>query len=289
MGLPNKRRAPVSGGSFDFHRGNRVERFSFTCVAVRKAPKRSKHLRKCFSVVKVPCSSYNVFMDTLAFGGFTYGRCLGKFNISVTRSVRLFGKRAIASRRIIDHLKLPIFIGPGSNNDDFKIAGIGRTSTVRPTVSGTFDRNQRIIVRDFVSKARIAYNYCGATSGRIIFPLARIMASGRFFSFSTGCGKRMRRVAPTHVSTRRARGMRHRASEVCSVLKTGNLVHISCVVPTSNRPGLLRIGAAPNVATADFVPRRMQTTNLRVGSIVASVVRGRFGWLAVGGYRLPVV
>lgn len=213
---------------------------------------------------------------TVACSGFIYGRCLGTFNIHVSRSLLLHRKRTISSRSIIRGVNLPYFVGPGLKKSDFNIAGIGAHRRVRPTVTGTFDRTRRIVVRTFVNKARLAYNYCGAGRGSMIFPLARIIARGRFFSCSTGCGKRISRVAPTHVSRRLAQHIRALASTVCSVLKYSNVVQISCVVARNRGVGLLRIGAAPNVATADFVPRRIHTTKLSVGSIVASVVRGGF-------------
>lgn len=268
----------MSEGSFDFVGKARGIIFSFTCVAVRNAPNRSKHLRNCFSVVHVPCSYYKILTTTVACSGFTYGRCLGTFKIHVTRSLLLHRKRSISSRSILRGVNLPYFVGPDLNNSDFKIAGIGAGRRVRPTVIGTFNRTRRILIRTFVRNARLAYNYCGAGRGSIIFPPARMIARGRFFSCSTGCGKRMSRVAPTHVSSRLASQIRVLASTVCSVLNYSNVVHISCVIATNRGVGLLRIGAAPKVATADFVPRRMHTTNLRVGSIVASVVRGGF-WL----------
>lgn len=266
----------MSHGSFDFVRGNRGGRFSFTCVAVRKAPKRGNVLRNCFSLLKVPCSDYGMLMSTVAFGGFAYGRCLGNFNVHMTRSLVLHGKFRVASRRMVGGVNLPYFVGPGTNNSDFNIAGMGAGRSVRPTVRGTFRRDSRMVVRTFVGKARVAYNYCGASSGRIMFPVARIIDTGRFFSCKTGCGNRSRRVAPTHLPRSATRHMHLLASTVCSVLKYSNLVHVSCVVARNRGMGLLRVGAAPNVATADFVPRRIHTTKLSVGSIVASVVRGGF-------------
>ncbi len=172
-------------------------------------------------------------------------------------------------------------MGPGTNKSDFKIAGMGDTKRVAGTVDGTVSRDSRMVVRTFVPKHRVAYKYCGAHGNRIILPVARMIAKGRFFSCSTGCGKRIRRVAPTQLSRRATRHMQLVASTVCSVLGYDNVVHISCVVAhAANRSkvrerhvGVLRIGAAPKVATADFVPRRIQTTKVSVGSILSSVVR----------------
>lgn len=267
----------MSHGSFDFILSNRGIAFSFTCVAVRKAPNRSNHLRNCFSVLRVPCSYYKMLTTSLACSGFTYGRCLGNFNIHVTRSLLLHNKRSMASRSIVRGVNLPYFVGPDLKNSDFNIAGIATGRRVRPTVTGTFTRTRRMLIRTFVSKARVAYNYCGAGSGSMIFPVARIIDRGRCFSCRTGCGNTSSRVAPTHVSSSLAHQIRALASTVCSVLKTCNVVHISCVVARKRGVGLLRIGAAPKVATADFVPRRIHTTKVRVGSMVASVVRGGFG------------
>lgn len=266
----------MSHGSFDFMGNASGIGFSFTCVAVRNAPNRSNHLRKCFSVLHVPCSYYKMLTTTVACSGFAYGRCLGTFKIHVSRSLLLHRKRSVSSRSIIRGVKLPYFVGPDLNNSDFKMAGIGAHRRVRPTVAGTFGRTRRMLVRTFVSNARVAYNYCGAGRGSIIFPVARMIAGGRFFSCSTGCGNRMSRVAPTHVSSSLAHHMRALASTVCSVLNYSKVVHMSCVVATNSGVGLLRIGAAPKVAAADFVPRRMHTTKLSVGRIVASVVRGGF-------------
>ncbi len=233
-------------------------------------------LRNCFHLVGVPFSYYSILRTTLAFSGFTYGGFLHDFKVGITGDVMLHPNRAVSGSAVVHRVTLPYFVGPDINNDDFNIAGIGATSRVRPTVTGTFSRNDRILVRTLVAKARMAYKVCHAGRRAHVFPVARMIASGRFFSCSTGCGNRISRVAPTHIDPRVATRIRTAARGVCGLLRTGNVVHISCVVKTSNGVGFLRIGAAPNVAVADFVPRRVHTTNLSVTSIVARVVRGRF-------------
>lgn len=211
--------------------------------------------------------------------------------MQMTRSVLMGGHRNVDSRSIVTGVNLPYFVGPGTDNSDFNMAGMGAGRRVRPTLRTTFGRSSSIVVRTFVSNVRLTGKYCGAGGGRIMFPVARMIDRGRFFSCGTGCGNRIARVAPTHLDPRLADHIRRLASTVCSVLKYGNVIHISCVVARNRGVGVLRVGAAPKVATADFVPRRMQTTNLSVGSIVASVVRSRFGWFYVfkGGGPLGVV
>lgn len=219
-------------------------------------------------------------MRTVAFSGCILGGCLHNFNIGITSDVLLHHNRRCSRSRVTRHVNVPYFMGPTTSNDDFNIDGIGGTSRLTPTLHMTFVRDGRIVVRNFLSNARVSRNVCGATRGAIILPTARIMADGRFFSCSTGCGNRMRRVAPTHLSPRATRRITGAASHVCSVLRTGNVVHVSCVVSGSGSNGsgigVLRVGAAPNVAIADFVPRRIHTTNLSVGGILDSVIRGRF-------------
>jgi len=170
----------------DFSVTIRGEKISFDGVfnILHGSPGEDGKLAGYFDMINMPYTTCDPLTSAITMNkGYTKAIVQDIPELHVAKSLQLFKNSKENHQRILDELKLPLFIKPNNGGSSIGMSKVKNADELQEALDKAFAEDKQVLVEEFVSGREFSIGVYSAGGKTTVLPATEIVSSKEFFDF----------------------------------------------------------------------------------------------------------
>lgn len=238
--------------------GTRIT-FDAVLVGLHGTPGEDGKLQGYFDCLNIPYTSCNAATSALTFNK-RYTVAVAAFaGIPVAKSLHLFRDNPLPADRILDALKLPVFVKPNNGGSSIGMSKVNEPGQLAAALEKAFREDEQVLVEEFIRGREFTIGVF-RHAGRIIdLPITEVISQNEFFDFQAKYEGASREITPAEIDEVTANRIRSEARRAYEVFNCSGVVRMDFIYhDIESKPYLLEINTVPGQSEASIVPQQVR-------------------------------
>ncbi len=238
--------------------GARVS-FDVVLLCIHGTPGEDGKLQGYFDMLGIPYTSCDAATSALTMNK-RYTVAVAAFGgVQVARSMHLFAHTPVSPERILQELKLPVFVKPNSGGSSIGMSKVTDPAQLQAALDKAFKEDHQLLVEEFISGREFTIGVF-KTNGQIqVLPITEIETGNEFFDFKAKYQGESHETTPANISPEIKQQLETAAVRVYEVLNCRGVVRIDFIYETTEQqPYMLEVNTVPGQSEASIIPQQVR-------------------------------
>lgn len=257
--MSGENNVPVDKNDFSISiDGNKIN-FDAVLVALHGTPGEDGKLQGYFDCLKIPYSSCDAATSALTFNK-RYTVAVASFaGMKVARSIHLFKHHPVSTEKILQELRLPVFVKPNNGGSSIGMSKVKSAEELPAALDKAFKEDDQVLVEEFIKGREFTIGVFRAKDEIITLPITEIIPKKEFFDYEAKYEGASDEVTPAHVEENIAQQVRNEATRAYGIFNCRGIVRMDYIYDeASASPFLLEINTVPGQSEASIVPQQVR-------------------------------
>jgi D-alanine-D-alanine ligase len=238
--------------------GARVS-FDVVLLCIHGTPGEDGKLQGYFDMLGITYTSCDAATSALTMNK-RYTVAVAAFGgVQVARSMHLFAHTPVSPERILQELKLPVFVKPNSGGSSIGMSKVTDPTQLQAALDKAFKEDHQLLVEEFISGREFTIGVF-KTNGQIqVLPITEIETGNEFFDFKAKYQGESHETTPANISPEIKQQLETAAVRVYEVLNCRGVVRIDFIYETTEQqPYMLEVNTVPGQSEASIIPQQVR-------------------------------
>jgi D-alanine-D-alanine ligase len=180
----NGDKIPVDLNDFSILLGGAKIKFDGVFNILHGSPGEDGKLAGYFDMLGIPYTTCDALTSSITMNkGYTKAIVQDIPELHVAKSMQLFGKQVGQAEKILENLKLPLFVKPNNGGSSIGMSKVKEASALQEALDKAFHEDSQVLVEEFVSGREFSIGVYKAKGTITVLPATEIISSKEFFDF----------------------------------------------------------------------------------------------------------
>jgi D-alanine-D-alanine ligase len=151
--------------------------------AIHGTPGEDGKLQGYLDMLQIPYTSCNPATSALTFNKHLCNRFVNSYGIKTAYGMSFTKQDQLVVDRIVDQLKLPLFVKPVESGSSVGITKVREASELQDAVDVAFRESDRILIEENIHGREVACGIVNRGRELIVFPLTEIISKNEYFDY----------------------------------------------------------------------------------------------------------
>jgi D-alanine-D-alanine ligase len=259
--LPDGRKAEIDKNDFSLQLDGQNIKFDAVFIGLHGTPGEDGKLQGYFDTLNIPYTSCDAATSAITFNK-RYTVAVAKMaGIGVANSLHLFRHTAISGEKVLEQLKLPVFVKPNNGGSSIGMSKVEEPGELDEAISKAFDEDEQVLIEEMVKGREFTVGVFKTKGSIIVLPITEVKAHSdkAFFDFEAKYEGKSTETTPAEVEERMAEKIRTAARLIYEVFNCRGVVRIDFIYnEEEDRPYMLEINTIPGQSEASIIPQQVK-------------------------------
>lgn len=273
-------RTAVAKDDFSIVENGQKIRFDAVLIGMHGTPGEDGKLQGYFDMLGIPYTGCDAASSAITFNK-RYAVAVAKMaGIGVANSLHLFAHTPVAPDRILNQLKLPVFVKPNNGGSSIGMSKVQDAAELEGAIAKAFQEDNQVLVEEMIAGREFTVGVYKSNGTIHVLPLTEVKAhdSKSFFDFEAKYEGKSTEITPALVVEPTAENVRMAAKKVYEVFNCRGVVRIDFIYnEAEDRPYMLEVNTIPGQSAASIVPQQVAATGGKLTDFYTLLVEECFG------------
>jgi D-alanine-D-alanine ligase len=246
---------PIDKNDFSLKIGKRKIKFDAVFNAIHGTPGEDGKLQGYFDMLGIPYTSSGVTCSSLSFNKSFCKDVVAGYGTDVSSSVHLYKGEKGAQDRVLNQLKLPVFVKPNNGGSSVGMSKVNHKKELKAALAKAFHEDEEILVEEFIKGRELTCGVIKSKEKIIAFPVTEIISKKEFFDFEAKYQPGMaNEVVPAEIPVKVADKCREISMNLFRKLNCKGIVRFDYILK-GKKFYFLEVNTVPGITSASIVPK----------------------------------
>lgn len=256
---PAEKRIDIDKNDFSLTISNEKINFDAVLVGLHGTPGEDGKMQGYFDCLHIPYTSCDAATSALTFNK-RYTVAVAAFaGMHVAKSLHIFKNDCIADDKILQELRLPVFVKPNNGGSSIGMSKVSKAGFLQDALHKAFREDDQVLVEEFIQGREFTIGVFKSKGKIIALPITEIIAKNEFFDFQAKYEGASDEITPAEIDEATAEKIRQAAIKAYTVFNCKGIVRIDFIYEeNTHNPYLLEINTVPGQTAASLVPQQVK-------------------------------
>ncbi|HTN69240.1 MAG TPA: D-alanine--D-alanine ligase [Dysgonamonadaceae bacterium] len=271
---------PINKNDFSFKSKEKQIQFDFAYIIIHGTPGEDGPLQGYFDMIGIPYSSSGLLACALTFSKFSCNNFLKSFGFKVADSILIRKDESYDTEKIINLLKLPLFVKPNVGGSSFATTKVKTREQIQPAIEEAFGEASEVLVESFIDGIEVTCGCFKTEKGKTILPLTEIVTHNEFFDYKAKYEGEVEEITPARISQDLTKQIQKITSDIYDLVGAKGIARADYII-CNNEPILLEINTVPGMTKTSFIPQQVEVANLSMTEVLTEIIEYEYNKLKV--------
>lgn len=259
--LADGRKVEIDKNDFTLQIDNQRVVFDAAFIGMHGTPGEDGKLQGYFDTLGIPYTSCDAATSAITFNKRFAVAVAKMAGIAVAESVHLFRHSRIPGSRVLELLKLPLFVKPNNGGSSIGMSKVDKAGDLDAAIEKAFNEDDQVLVEEMIKGREFTVGVFRTKGQIIVLPLTEVKAHDdkSFFDFEAKYEGKSTETTPAEVEERIADEIREAAQKIYTVFNCRGVVRIDFIYNEETRkPHMLEVNTIPGQSEASIVPQQVK-------------------------------
>ncbi len=256
------RKVMVNKSNFTLDEKGKTIHFDGVFNAIHGTPGEDGKLQGYFDLLGLPYTSCGVDASSLSFNKFLCNRFIRSFGIQTAASFSFLRGEAIDKEKVIDELKLPLFIKPSASGSSVGVSKVNKPEDFDGAVENAFLTDKRILVEEAIIGRELACGLMKKGKELLVFPITEVITQSDFFDYEAKYthGKTSE-ITPAHIPQEAETDIKTLSAMLYRQMDCNGFVRFDYIL-TETGLYFLELNSIPGMSEHSLIPQQAEAFGL---------------------------
>lgn len=252
-------RSRVNRDDFSINHEGATIHFDAVLMCIHGTPGEDGKLQGYFDMLGLPYTSCDAATSALTFNK-RYTVAVAAFGgVNVAKSMHLFSHTPVSPERILEQLRLPVFVKPNNGGSSIGMSKVNQPEELAPALQKAFKEDTQVLVEEFISGREFTIGVFKQNGKITVLPITEIIAHNEFFDFEAKYQGKSEEITPAKISPTMQSALESAAVRVYEVMNCRGVVRIDFICnEADNKPFMLEVNTVPGQSEASVIPQQVR-------------------------------
>ena len=262
---------PIDKNDFSFKTETKHIKFDFAYIIIHGTPGEDGPLQGYFDMLNIPYSSSGLLACALTFSKFTCNNFLKSFGFNVANSILIRQNDLYNTQKIIEELKLPLFVKPNVGGSSFAITKVKQPEYLQEAIDEAFTEADEVLVESFIDGTEVTCGCFKTQTGKTVLPLTEVVTHNEFFDYEAKYEGKVDEITPARISNELTNEIQQLTLKLYDLVGAKGIVRADYII-SNNIPVLLELNTVPGMTETSFIPQQVEAANLSMTDVLTEII-----------------
>ena len=269
---------PINKDDFSFKTEDQHIKFDFAYIIIHGTPGEDGPLQGYFDMIHIPYSSSGLLACALTFSKFTCNNFLKSFGFKVADSILVKQNEVCNPEKVVEQLKLPLFVKPNVGGSSFAITKVKETQHLQAAIDEAFTEANEVLIESFIDGIEVTCGCYKTDKGKIILPLTEVVTHNEFFDYEAKYLGKVDEITPARISQALTDEIKQLTSRLYDLVGAKGIARADYII-SNNEPVLLELNTVPGMTETRFIPQQVAAANLNMTDVLTEIIEYEYNKL----------
>ena len=275
--LPDGQKLSIDKNDFSVTVNGAKIVFDAVLIGIHGTPGEDGKLQGYFDCLHIPYTSCDAATSALTFNK-RYTVAVAAFaGMQVARSIHLFKDDAVTPEKVLQELKLPVFVKPNNGGSSIGMSKVKEVAELAEALQKAFKEDDQVLVEEFIKGREFTIGVFKCRGEVIALPITEIIPKKEFFDYEAKYEGASDEITPAVVDEAVAQKVRDNARKVYTVFNCKGIVRMDFIHDEiTGEPYLLEINTVPGQSEASIVPQQVRAMGWTLKEFYSALIEECF-------------
>lgn len=249
----------VDKNDFSINLSDKKVTFDAVVMCIHGTPGEDGKLQGYLDTLNIPCTTCDAATAALTFNKRFTVAIAAFATIPVSKSLLLFKHTYVSPDKVLQQLKLPVFVKPNNGGSSIGISKVSKEGELQGALIKAFKEDDQILVEEFVEGREFTIGVFKKEGQIITLPITEIISKKNFFDFEAKYKGLSEEITPAKVKEDVADKLVTAAKKIYSIFNCKGVIRIDFIYnETTGEPVMLEVNTVPGQSTASIIPQQVK-------------------------------
>lgn len=266
---------PIDKNDFSIVTEEGKVKFDYAYNTIHGTPGEDGTLQGYFDMVSIPYSGCGVLASALTFNKFTCNQFLKNFGINVPGSILIRKGEQIDAKKIVELLKLPLFVKPNVGGSSFATTKVKEASSLEAAITEAFTEANEVIVEQFIAGREVTCGCYISNKGFTILPITEVVTHNEFFDYDAKYNGQVEEITPAPLEESVSQSIRFYTKHIYDLISARGIIRADYILQ-GERPVLLEVNTTPGMTPTSFIPQQAASAGISMDDLFTEIIESAF-------------
>lgn len=245
--------------------------FDLALIMIHGDPGENGLLQAYFELIGQKYLGCSFLVSALVFDKYICKSYLRDTRVSVAKDILVRKGDRVDAEKVVEELKLPIFVKPNSGGSSFGITKVKQASDLDAALDYAFGEGETVILEEAIVGREITCGVFSVGGKCVTLPPTEIISDNEYFDYQAKYEGASKEVCPADISEEMADLISQTTSEIYHFMGCKGLVRMDYIV-REDEVFFLEINPIPGMTHASLVPQQLRTAHIDVRELYSAMI-----------------
>ncbi|HLG38566.1 MAG TPA: D-alanine--D-alanine ligase [Chitinophagaceae bacterium] len=276
---PDGKKTEINKNDFSLQIGDERITFDAVFVGMHGTPGEDGKLQGYFDTLKIPYTSCDAATSAITFNKRYTVAVAEMAGIHVANSIHLFRHSPVPASKILNELKLPVFVKPNNGGSSIGMSKVTNANDLEGAIAKAFEEDDQVLIEEMIQGREFTVGVFKTKGNIIVLPLTEVKAHDDkdFFDFEAKYQGKSSEVTPAVVEEAIADKIRDAAQKIYAVFNCRGVIRIDFIYnEETGKPFMLEVNSIPGQSEASIIPQQVRAMGWSLKEFYSKLVEECF-------------
>lgn len=269
---------PVDKNDFSFYLPavKQKIKFDFAYITIHGTPGEDGCLQGYLDMLGIPYSNCGLMASALTFNKYVCNKFLKNFGICVAESVILRNKKNYSCDKIVEVLKLPVFVKPNVGGSSFATTKVKQANELEGAINTAFNEANEVLIESFIKGREVTCGCYKTADKSVVFPITEVITQNEFFDYKAKYEGEVKEITPADLPDELAENIQQITANIYDLVNAKGIIRVDFIITDDNTPVLLEVNTTPGMTPTSFIPQQVAAAGLTMKDVITDIIENEF-------------
>lgn len=263
----------MDSSNLTFELNGNQEKIDFAIVYVHGDPGENGKVQAYLEMIDIPYVNSGPLASQLSFDKWYCNQFLKGFGFKVADSIYLTrAEKEVEVNKVINQLKLPIFVKPCDSGSSFGIAKVNKEEELKPAIDAAFVEGETVVMEGFLDGVEVTCAAYKSEDGVQTLPLTEIVSENDFFDYEAKYKGLSQEITPARISDELTIKVQEITSKIYSLMQLRSIARVDYMI-VDGEPFIIEVNTTPGFSNESIVPKMLEASELSVRDFWSQILK----------------
>ena len=263
---------PINKGDFSVTLdGNQILKFDVCFNIIHGKPGENGELQAYWDMIGQKYTGCNFYQSALTFNKKDTLAVLAKYGIPSAKSVYIKKGDVINEDKIINELKLPLFVKPNQSGSSLGISKVKEKSELKNALDFAFEEDNEILIESFLDGMEVSVGVIDYQGKTIVLGITEIIPTKEFFDYEAKYEGASEEITPARIDEATKLRVEEIAIKAYDSLGMSGFSRSEYII-MNGIPYMLEMNTNPGFSPASILPQQARYYGISIQDLCGNEV-----------------
>lgn len=257
--LADGTKTEVDKNDFSLFNGDQKVKFDAVFIGLHGTPGEDGKLQGYFDTLRIPYTGCDAATSAITFNKRYTMAVASMGGVHVANSIHLFRDRPLPVKKILEELRLPLFVKPNNGGSSIGMSKVKKEEELPEAIAKAFHEDNQVLVEEMISGREFTVGVFKSKGKVIVLPVTEVISHRDFFDYQAKYEGASTEKTPADIDDSTAEKIKSTAAKVYEIFNCRGVVRIDFILNNQDgEPYMLELNSIPGQSAASIVPQQVQ-------------------------------